>query len=90
MPVVDVEESEEIFVKPLYTYYCHCGQVRMRQLNRTFSKMAMISDTLLARMPLRLKDRARVIDPNRTTAKTFAAAGDTVYVKRFCYKLLLN
>ncbi|PAV89614.1 hypothetical protein WR25_19656 isoform B [Diploscapter pachys] len=52
------------------TYYCHCGH------------MAMISDTLVSRLPLRQRDGARVIDPNRTTAKTFSAPGDTVYVRR--------
>ncbi|KAJ1348660.1 hypothetical protein KIN20_004011 [Parelaphostrongylus tenuis] len=44
--------------------------------------MAMISDSLLIRMPLRKRDGARVIDPERTTAKTFSTPGDTVYVQR--------
>ncbi|KAJ1367102.1 hypothetical protein KIN20_027955 [Parelaphostrongylus tenuis] len=44
--------------------------------------MAMISDSLLIRMPLRKRDGARVIDPERTTAKTFFTPGDTVYVQR--------
>ncbi|VDK60218.1 unnamed protein product [Cylicostephanus goldi] len=44
--------------------------------------MAMISDCLLIRMPLRKRDGARVIDPDRTTAKIFSNPGDTVYVQR--------
>lgn len=83
VPVVDHEETEELFVKPLYTYYCHCGQVTHQNfLLNNFLKISLVSDTLLQRMPLRARDRARVIDPTRTTAKAYFDAGDTVYVKR--------
>lgn len=45
-------------------------------------QIAMITDTVLTRMPLRRRDRSRVIDPARTEAKTFGINGDTVYVRR--------
>ncbi|TKR82873.1 hypothetical protein L596_016547 [Steinernema carpocapsae] len=68
--IIDIRDKEEYFEKQLHTYYCHCSQI------------AMISDTLLHRMPLRKRDNARVIDPALSTAEIYVENGDTVYVRR--------
>ncbi|VDK75544.1 unnamed protein product [Litomosoides sigmodontis] len=138
--IVDEQDREEHFVKPLHTYYCHCGQVcilysfmrlggvsseiggdevywvfRPSKVNVNVGtvaslangmqvwikfvkpltgilQIAMITDTLITRMPLRRRDRSRVIDPARTEAKTFGVNGDTVnegleqQYRKNCYK----
>uniref|UniRef100_A0A914X6S4 STING ER exit protein n=2 Tax=Plectus sambesii TaxID=2011161 RepID=A0A914X6S4_9BILA len=68
--VQDIEDKEEYRVKPLHTYYCHCGQ------------LSLITDTPLDRLPLRPRDRARVIDSTRTVAKITCAPDETVYLRR--------
>ena len=68
--VEDVRDDDEIEEKPLYTYYCLCGQ------------MTLIIDSPIDRLPLRRRDLARVIDHAKTVAKLKAVKGETVYIRR--------
>lgn len=86
-PVVDIEDKQEFHVKPLHTYYCHCGQVSFTFSLRLiiYFQLSLISDTALNRLPLRERDGARVIDPNRTVAKMTAVPGDIIYIRRYFF-----
>jgi len=67
----DDEDKEVYGEKPLYTYYCHCGQ------------MLLILDCKLEKLPLRPCDRARVIDSKRNVFRVSnVEESDPVYLKR--------
>ncbi len=38
-PIIDTEDKEEYTVKPLHTYYCHCGQVRALLFRNMFESL---------------------------------------------------
>ncbi|XP_072176333.1 STING ER exit protein-like isoform X2 [Diadema setosum] len=69
--VSDNREKEEYDRdKPLMTYFCLCGQ------------MVLIIDCALDKLPLRRRDKARVIDANKHVHKLTCQQGETVYLKR--------
>ena len=56
--------------KPLYMYYCLCGQ------------MSLILDCPMDKLPLRKRDGGRVIDSSKHVHKITADPGETTYLKR--------
>ncbi|KFD57241.1 hypothetical protein M513_01752 [Trichuris suis] len=67
--MVDAQDVTEYTDRSLQSYYCTCGQI------------ALILDTTIDRLPLRPKDRARVLDEQRNIFKTFHDPFETVYIE---------
>ena len=66
----DNEDHEVYGEKPLYTYYCLCGQ------------MLLILDCTVDRLPLRKRDKARVIDKIKHAHRiSNVETDDTVYLR---------
>ncbi|KAL1228436.1 UPF0428 protein CXorf56 -like protein [Trichinella pseudospiralis] len=68
--VVNRENVEEVEDQQVQWYYCLCGE------------LALISEKPLDRLPLRPRDRARVLDNEKGTYKTFSKPNETVYLLR--------
>ncbi|KRZ92414.1 UPF0428 protein CXorf56 -like protein [Trichinella sp. T8] len=69
--VVNREDVEEVEDQQVQWYYCLCGE------------LALISEKPLDRLPLRPRDRARVLDNEKGTYKTFSKPNETVYLSRY-------
>ncbi|XP_072016636.1 STING ER exit protein-like [Amphiura filiformis] len=69
--VSDNREREEYDKdRPLQTFYCLCGQ------------MVLIIDCALDKLPLRKRDKARVIDSSKHVHKLTCEKGEIIYLRR--------
>ncbi|KAK3088209.1 hypothetical protein FSP39_016149 [Pinctada imbricata] len=67
----DVKDQEEYQAeKPLYVYYCICGQI------------SLILDCPMEKLPKRRRDDARVIDSHKHAHKLTCDPDDIVYLRR--------